>query len=184
VRSTSVRSKWQGDHRVGGVADKEAYTVRTINFFFPAAVLCSSLSQFLCRKGLWFAFYMCLFSFCPQATDVGKTHFYPGYCTTATIGVRYPTVAEDFYSSFCSQTGSGAHPASCTMGTGDPFPGGKARPGRDADHSPPSCAEVKNEQEPYLLSPHAPPWRVAGSLYLLLHSCWTISLSKDYRETF
>jgi hypothetical protein len=23
------------------------------------------------------------------------------------------------------------------MGTGGPFPGGKARPGRDADHSPP-----------------------------------------------
>jgi hypothetical protein len=26
-----------------------------------------------------------------------------------------------------------------------PFPGGKARPGRDADHSPPSSAEVGNE---------------------------------------
>jgi len=31
------------------------------------------------------------------------------------------------------------------MGTGGPFPGGKARPGRDVDHSPPSSAEVKNE---------------------------------------
>jgi hypothetical protein len=31
------------------------------------------------------------------------------------------------------------------MGTGGPFPGGKARPGRDADHSPPYSAEVKNE---------------------------------------
>jgi hypothetical protein len=28
---------------------------------------------------------------------------------------------EDFSSSFCAQTGSGAHPASCTMGTGGPF---------------------------------------------------------------
>jgi hypothetical protein len=28
---------------------------------------------------------------------------------------------------------------------GGPFPGGKAWPGRDADHSPPSTAEVKNE---------------------------------------
>jgi hypothetical protein len=37
---------------------------------------------------------------------------------------------------FCVQNGSGAHPASCTMGTGDPFPGAKERPGRDADHSP------------------------------------------------
>jgi hypothetical protein len=56
-----------------------------------------------------------------------------------------PTESEDFSSSLCVQTGSGAHQASCTMGTGVPFPGGKARPGRDADHSPPSSAEVKNE---------------------------------------
>jgi hypothetical protein len=41
---------------------------------------------------------------------------------------------------------SASHPASYSMGTGGPFPGGKARPGRDADHSPPSSAEVKNEQ--------------------------------------
>ena len=34
------------------------------------------------------------------------------------------------------QTGPGAHPASCTMGTGS-FPGIK-RPGRDADHPPSS----------------------------------------------
>jgi hypothetical protein len=31
------------------------------------------------------------------------------------------------------------------LGTGGPFPGGKARPGRDADHLPPYSAEVKNE---------------------------------------
>jgi hypothetical protein len=61
------------------------------------------------------------------------------------IGVRSAAGAKDFSSSLCVQTGSGAHPASCTMGTGDPFPGGKARPGRDADHSPPSSAEVVNE---------------------------------------
>jgi hypothetical protein len=79
-------------------------------------------------------------------------------------GVRSPTEAEDFSSSPCVQTGSGAHPASCPMSNGGPFPGGKARPGRDADHSPPSSAEVKYEQELYLLSPHAPPWRVAGQL--------------------
>jgi hypothetical protein len=41
-------------------------------------------------------------------------------------------------------------------------PGVKARPGRDADHSPPSSADVVNKQELYLLSPHAPPWRVVG----------------------
>jgi hypothetical protein len=38
-----------------------------------------------------------------------------------------------------------AHPSFCTMSIGDPFPIGKARPGRDADHSPPSTAEVAND---------------------------------------
>jgi hypothetical protein len=56
-----------------------------------------------------------------------------------------PTGAEDFSSSLCVQTGSEANQASCPVGTGGPFPGGKARPGRDADHSPPSSAEVKYE---------------------------------------
>jgi hypothetical protein len=41
------------------------------------------------------------------------------------------------------QTGPEAHPASCTMDTGS-FPGIK-RPGRGADHPPPSIAEVKKE---------------------------------------
>jgi hypothetical protein len=61
------------------------------------------------------------------------------------IGVRSPTGAKDFSSILCVQIGSGAHPASCTIGTGGPFLGGKAWPGRDADHSPPSSAEVMNE---------------------------------------
>jgi hypothetical protein len=61
------------------------------------------------------------------------------------IEVRSPTGAEDFSSSPYVQTGSEAHPASYPMGTGDPFPGGKARPGRNANHSPPSSAEVKYE---------------------------------------
>jgi hypothetical protein len=61
------------------------------------------------------------------------------------IGVRSSAEARDFFSILCVQTGSGAHPASYTMGTGGPFPGAKARPGRDADHSPPSSAEVVNE---------------------------------------
>jgi hypothetical protein len=61
------------------------------------------------------------------------------------IGVRSPAGAKDFSYSLFVQTGSGAHPASCTVGTGGPFPGSKARPGRDADHSPPSSAEVEYE---------------------------------------
>jgi hypothetical protein len=31
------------------------------------------------------------------------------------------------------------------MGTGGPFPEGKARPGSDADHSHPSSAKAENE---------------------------------------
>jgi hypothetical protein len=86
------------------------------------------------------------------------------------IGVRSQAGAEDFSSSLCVQTGSGVHPASCTMGIGGTFPRGKARPGRDADHSPPSSAEVVNEWELYLLSPQAPPWRLEGLFYFLLLS--------------
>jgi hypothetical protein len=42
------------------------------------------------------------------------------------IEVRSPAGAEDFSYNVCFQTGSGAHPASCPMGTGGPFPGGKS----------------------------------------------------------
>jgi len=45
-----------------------------------------------------------------------------------------------FSSSLCAQTSSEAHSASYPMGTG-----GKAWPRCDADHSPPSSAEVKIE---------------------------------------
>jgi hypothetical protein len=45
------------------------------------------------------------------------------------IGVRSSAGAKDFSCNLCVQTGSGAHPASCTMGTGGPFPGGKSAVG-------------------------------------------------------
>jgi hypothetical protein len=45
------------------------------------------------------------------------------------IGVRSPAGSKDFSSILCVQTGSGAHPASCTMGTVGPFPGGKSAAG-------------------------------------------------------
>jgi hypothetical protein len=61
------------------------------------------------------------------------------------IGVRSPAEVKNFSSILCVQTGSGFHPASCPKGSGSPFPWGKVRPGRDADHSSPSIAEVVNE---------------------------------------
>jgi hypothetical protein len=54
---------------------------------------------------------------------------------------------KDFPSTLRVQTSSGTHPVSYPVGIW-----GKARPGRDADHSPPSGAYVKNEYELYPLS--------------------------------
>jgi hypothetical protein len=51
----------------------------------------------------------------------------------------------NFFFSPCVHTSFEAHPASYPVATGASFPRGKARPGRDADHSPPSSAEVENE---------------------------------------
>jgi len=55
------------------------------------------------------------------------------------------------------QTGPGAHPAACAMGTGA-FPGVKW-PGHGVDHPPPS-AEVKERVELCLYSTFGPPWPV------------------------
>jgi hypothetical protein len=62
--------------------------------------------------------------------------------------------------SSCVPTSYEANPASCLMGTGDPFPGAKARPGCVPDHSPPFSAEVDIEYQLYLLYTQAPSWRI------------------------
>jgi hypothetical protein len=50
--------------------------------YFPAAIVCSSLSQFLCQLScLRFTWYTRLFSFCPQGSDVGEAHG----CVPATV---------------------------------------------------------------------------------------------------
>jgi hypothetical protein len=84
--------------------------------------------------------YKCYINLCEPGSSVNKVS---GYGLDDRFIPRQRR--EDFFSSLCVQTGSGAHPASCTVGTGGPFPGAKARPGRDPDHSPPSSAEVENE---------------------------------------
>jgi hypothetical protein len=65
---------------------------------------------------------------------------------------------KDSSSSLRVQIGSGAHPASCTMGTGGPFPGTKARPGRDADRSP-NLVQSSRMSRSYICSP---PKRLHG----------------------
>jgi hypothetical protein len=69
------------------------------------------------------------------------------------------------------QTGSEAHPASYTIGTGY-FPGVK-RPGRGGDHPPPSSAEVKESVELYHYSPFGPSW----------HG-WNLRYFKEYQVSF
>jgi hypothetical protein len=79
---------------------------------------------------------------------------------------------QDFSLPHSVQTGSGAHPASYSIGTGGSFPGRK-RQGREADHPPPSSAEVKNGSAiPPLL--HTTSWhgglidQAKGQLYLTI----------------
>jgi hypothetical protein len=61
------------------------------------------------------------------------------------IEVRSPAGANDFSCILCVQTGFGAHPASCPMGTGGPFPGVKHGRGVTLTTHPPSSADVVNE---------------------------------------
>jgi hypothetical protein len=60
--------------------------------------------------------------------------------TAGRSGDRIP-MGQEFFAHV--QTGPGAHPASCTVGTGS-FPGVKG-PGRGADYPPPPSTEVKKE---------------------------------------
>jgi hypothetical protein len=80
----------------------------------------------------------------------------------AVFGIRSSTSAEDFSSSLCLQTASGAHPASCTVGLSTA--GAWRWPLTLVPPLTPN-AEVRKEEELYLLFPKAPPWRVAGQPY-------------------
>jgi len=81
------------------------------------------------------------------------------------VGARFSTPV---------QTGPGIHPVSCTMGTGS-FPGGKERPGHDADPSPTSSAVGHERVELYLYSPMGrtactePQCLYKGALYIYLY---------------
>jgi hypothetical protein len=64
---------------------------------------------------------------------------YSDWLRAGRSGDRIPVLARF---SATVQTGPGGHPASCTMNGYRVFPGGKKRPGHDADPSPPSSAVV------------------------------------------
>jgi hypothetical protein len=71
------------------------------------------------------------------------------------IGVRSRAEAKEFSSSLCVQTGSEAHPTSCTIGTVGAFLGGKERPGHDAVHSPHLVARTIMSRSYTLSTPSA-----------------------------
>jgi hypothetical protein len=105
------------------------------------------------------------------------------------IGVRFQAGAKDFSSSVCVQTDSGAHPASCTMGTGGPFPGVKRGRGVTLTTHP-HLVPSSRMNRAIFLSPQAPPWRVAGLLcfallrymYSTMHCGLTQLLSNSRRK--
>jgi hypothetical protein len=96
--------------------------------------------------------------------------------------VRFLVAAADFPLHYHVQTGSGAHPASCPMGTRGSSLGVKWQ-GCEADRSPPSSAGVKEWVELYLHSPNTPSWHGAqlnhrdNFTFTLWWDTLTISLS-------
>lgn len=80
------------------------------------------------------------------------------------------TEAKDFSSSLCIHISSGAHPASCTTGIGDPLPGTAAQPGHDADYSPPPVPWVRKSRTiPPPPPPPAPTVVCSGRALLCLY---------------
>jgi hypothetical protein len=65
------------------------------------------------------------------------------------IEVQSPAEARDFSSNLCAQNGFEAHPASCPIGIGGPFPGSKAQPGCDADHTNPHLVPMSWKSRSY-----------------------------------
>jgi hypothetical protein len=62
------------------------------------------------------------------------------------------------------------------------FPGGKVRPGRDADHTPPSSAEVEKEMSYTSTHPMGPPGPVTGFPFSPLLTV-TLTVGNTDRQT-
>ena len=80
------------------------------------------------------------------------------------------------------QTGPGAYPASSTMGTGS-FLGVK-RPGRGANHPPPSKYRGQERVGLYLYSPSGPSWPVMGAplplpYHIIMATCFDHTCSSS-----
>ena len=75
------------------------------------------------------------------------------------------------------QIGRGAHPASCTLGSGS-FPGVK-QPGRGVDHPTPSSAEVKERVECTFYSLSV-PLPIVSVLFLLIYVLFDCVCNVDW----
>jgi hypothetical protein len=90
------------------------------------------------------------------------------------IGIRFPAGEKDFSSNFYVQTGYVAHPTSCTMGTGGPFPGAKR--GRGVTLTTYSHLALRSRMSrSYTSSLPSATWRVAGLLcYDIVTYSWVL----------
>jgi hypothetical protein len=101
--------------------------------------------------------------------------------------VRFPVGAGNFFLHHRVQNSSGAHPASCPIGTRGSYPGVK-RPDNEADHWPPSRTEVKEWVKLYIRYVFI-AWSLVKrrdnfTFYLYLWSSWTVFIinSRSYRN--
>jgi hypothetical protein len=106
----------------------------------------------------------------------------PSWLQNDVTCVRSPTEAEDFPSNLCVQTGSGAHPASCTMGTVAISPGLKHGRGVMLTTHPLLVPRLRKSRSYTSCHPNAPLWSVTGPLYLLTFTCICFTVIKRHTE--
>jgi hypothetical protein len=110
----------------------------------------------------------------------GIAQWYSAGLWAGWLGVRVPARAGNFSLHHSFQTGSGAHPTSYPMA----FSLGVKRQEREADHSPPSSAEVKNAWNCTSTTPiRLNVVNAQGKIYLYLMSIsfWDTEKLKKYQ---
>jgi hypothetical protein len=104
-----------------------------------------------------------------------------------TTGIQFPKEAENFSSSLCIQTDSGAHPAFCMMGMRGPFLRDKVQLGCDFDHPPPSNAKVNTSSPPQVpawCSGTTLPFTPMLDLSKIEHIWWKVWMQKGSCRRF
>jgi hypothetical protein len=135
VSSKTHRGKWDfvclvGLHWFRVLKQKELYWLRynsrCLGLILIGFCICGPCSSFR----MVFFFFFLQFVRGHRGSRVSSGSIVSDYgLDDRAIGVRSQAGAENFSSILCVQIGSGAHRASCTMGTGGPFPGGKIAAG-------------------------------------------------------